>query len=512
MKIALITANGRENEIGLRTIAACLRGHGHDVFVLYPLARENHGLGRLTQADAELLLPWCADADLVGVSYMSNFRKNAQVVAETLRKHLRPDAALVAGGIHPTLWPEDALAHFQYVIRGEGEESMVELAQRIAAGESVRAIENLAYLDEGKPVLNPLRPLLQNLDALPIPLLEYGRIVFRRSATELAPLDPENVREFFWQAETPTDGEVAYFYGIHTSRGCPHKCAFCVNDALSRLYPQKKGSATIRRQSVEKLVSELEWMRRTFPFVQNVLFTDDVFTARPIEELKRFSEIYRRRVGLRFNCYLSAPTLTEEKMDALMAAGLQTVSLGIQSGSDRVNLEVFSRPIPRRQNDKAIGIIAPHISRLDKKIPVKVHFIIKNPWENRRDVLQTVRMICGLPRGVSIILFSLNFFPGTKMLERALKEGIVRDFESDIENRDGWSDKRLIFDARTGRPSAAAILPLYAVQYLRSLPKWQRGLAIFILGNPITYWLLGTWRFSSRIRRAVEIWAGSRNA
>ena len=505
MKIALISANGQEYEIGLRTVASVLKGDGHDVTVVYPLGRLHHGMPRLDPAGAASLQPLCADADLIGVSYLSNFRGNARTIASALRPVMKRGALLVAGGIHPTVCPEDALRDFPCVVRGEGEDAMRELADRVSRGEGFNDVRNLAYLRDGQPVLNPLRPLTAELDALPIPLLEYGRTYFRDASGRISPLDGDNIQQFFWQNEAPRNGEIQYYYPIHSARGCPHKCSFCVNEALSRVYGEDSaGRLPLRRQSPARIVTELQWARNAFPLFQNVLFTDDVFTARPAKELTEFAALYKARIRLPFECYLSAPTVTDEKMDVLVDAGLKVVSLGIQSGSNRMNREVFHRPISRKQNQRAVEVASRRFPRMDPETPMKVHFIVKCPWEKRKDLVETVRFIAQLPRKVFVILFGLNYFPGTKVLEWAKAQGVVCDQEGDVENVDDWSGTRFIFDRRTGRPSPYAIVPLLTVLHIRFLPRWQRPLLIFLLTNPLVFRLLGTWRFSSRIRKTIE--------
>jgi radical SAM superfamily enzyme YgiQ (UPF0313 family) len=505
MKIALISANGQEYEIGLRTIASALGSDGHDVSVVYPLARAHRGMPRLDPAGAASLRPLCADADLIGVSYLSNFRGNARMIASALRPVMKRGALLVAGGIHATICPEDALRDFPYVVRGEAEEAMRELADRLSRARRFEDIRNLAYLREDRPVLNPLRPLAADLDALPAPFLEYGRTYFRDASGRLSPLDEDNVRQFFWQNEAPRNGEIQYYYPIHSARGCPHKCSFCVNEALSCVYAEHSAQRPrLRQQSPARIVAELQWARNAFPFFQTVLFTDDVFTARPVKELTEFAALYKARIALPFECYVSAPSVTDEKMDVLVDAGLKVVSLGIQSGSDRMNREVFHRPISRKQNQRAVATVASRFPRMDPEMPMKVHFIVKCPWEKRRDLVETVRFIARLPSKVFVILFGLNYFPGTKVFEWAKAQGIVRDLESDVENADGWSETHFIFDRKTGRPSPYAIVPLLAVQHIRFVPRWQRALLIALLTNPLVFRLLGTWRFSSRIRKAVE--------
>ena len=138
-------------------------------------------------------------------------------------------------------------------------------------GGAVSSIGNLVYRDsEGKPVHNPLNPLVENLDALPYPdyrieehfLLHQGRVV------------PMTEPLALWHL---TDGYTfgnGSAYHIWATRGCPHRCAYCGNSVYHGLYPSW---GRVRRMSPERIVAEVEAMRRLMPFVSEVAFMDDTF-------------------------------------------------------------------------------------------------------------------------------------------------------------------------------------------------------------------------------------------
>ncbi len=504
LKVVLISANGQEYETGARTIASCLRDAGHDTYFLYPVPGKANSLPRMTEEDAEQLDAICCDADLIGITYLSNFRGNARKISERLTQIKKKNCMVVAGGVHPMVWAEDALEDFQYLLRGEGEQTMVELARRLEVGEDFLDLPGLAYRKDDEIIKNPVPPVIQDVNDLPIPFLDYGKTFFRNVAGGLVALTEQNAREFFWKSDNVQVGEVLYNYGIHSIRGCPLQCNFCINDALIQVYTNNKSRRLpVRKQSPDRLVKELLWVKKTFPFVGLVLFTDDIFTARPIDELAKITVKYKDEVGLPFECYLSAPTIDDKKLNMLIDCGLASLSMGIQSGSDRMNLEVYDRPIKRKQNEAAVAVIAKRFDELDPVTPLRVHYIVKSPWEKKADVVQTVDMIAHLPCEVFVILFSLCYFPGTKITEWAMEQGVIKDIEMDIEDFDGWADKDFLFNRETGRPDPAGILPLLAVQQLRFIPGLQKKLLLALLNSNLGYKLVGTWKFYKAIMKAV---------
>jgi radical SAM superfamily enzyme YgiQ (UPF0313 family) len=107
-------------------------------------------------------------------------------------------------------------------------------------------------------------------------------------------------------------------------------------------------------------------------------------------------------------------------MDLLVRAGLWRIDIGVESGSDRTKKEIFNRT-------GANAIVLRSASVLSKYPAVigTYFFIIGNPYENRKDLLDTIDLIGRLPHPAFIRTYNLVFIPGTHLFERALKDGII---------------------------------------------------------------------------------------
>ena len=205
--------------LGPAYVAASLRQAGHRVRLL-----DCTFLSR----DQALKLALAARADVVGVYCMATMRDDAVWFAHRLRGRCE---LLVAGGPLPTCEPEGFLADFDLVVRGEGEQTMVDVLAAHAAGAGVDAVAGAvtAASAAAGDTPAPPRPFARDLDALPFP------------ARDLLP-----------NAAYISHGRRRYGYAVTTvmsSRGCPFACEFCSNVVFGDSY---------RARSPASVVDEIE--------------------------------------------------------------------------------------------------------------------------------------------------------------------------------------------------------------------------------------------------------------
>lgn len=241
------------------------------------------------------------------------FRAYQRLAAEVGRSF--PGVVRVFGGPHATYFPEIIDENgVDAVCVGEGEEAMAELVARLAAGAPVDDVPNFwVKRPDGSVRRNPPRPLIEDLDALPVP----DHAVFRRA-----------------MARDVTQALVI------TGRGCPHRCTYCYNHVYRRLYRGK--GKVVRRRSVAHVMEELRALRRTsctfVRFVDDLFILDDAW-------VERFARAYRRDIGLPFSCLVRANLVTEPVMRLLREAGCYRVIMGLEAGNDHVRREVLGRPM-----------------------------------------------------------------------------------------------------------------------------------------------------------------------
>ena len=180
---------------------------------------------------------------------------------------------------------------------------------------------------------------------------------------------------------------------------------------------------------VERVIAELEFQLGRLGFIEFVGFGDDDFFVRPASELEQFAASYKSRIRLPFGIAVSARTYRREKLDILLGAGLKIVQMGVQSGSQRVLDTVFNRTLSVERT-RGAGLDLARAMRTG--MDLSLDFIIDNPYETREDAYKTFRYILELPPKVQLNVFSLAYFPGTPLYERALADGIISPTSREI--------------------------------------------------------------------------------
>lgn len=272
-------------------------------------------------------------------------------------KRLLPECFVVLGGTHVTFSPEVAgEPGVDAACIGEAEGAMVELAERLDAGKSVEDVRNLAFMRDGMLLKNPLRPLVDPLDSLPIPDRDlYFRYRF--------------ISRFPWKKFT-------------TGRGCVHSCSFCWNTTLRGMYAA--GGEFARRKSPERVVDEIQRVKSAHP-TQHIHFSDDLFTLRP-SWLEAFAPLYRKGVGLPFTANTSVELVTERVVDALVAAGCQGLAIGIETGNEKLREKILNKTVSNDDVRHAAKLIKSRGLRLT------TFNMIASPGETLEDAFSTLRL------------------------------------------------------------------------------------------------------------------------
>lgn len=430
MKLTLITPTPPDIcAFGVRSLSAYIKSQGHAVKNIFlPTALKGRQTGQefiFTYSEDILddVISLAKDSGLIGISFMTNYFDAAVQVTEKIKKHL--DLPIIWGGTHPTVKPEDCLNYVDMVCIGEGEEAMAELMQRISEGKLYYNTQNLWFRKNGDIVKNSIRPLIQDLDSMPFfdfdPKDQYVIDIRKNKIVEM---DSELFKSIL-PREPHFDNTLRIAFKTYTSRGCPHKCAFCINDYLHRMY---SGQRYLRMKGVDNVISELEQIKDKFPFIETFVLFDDTFIARTTHEIGAFSEAYRERIGLPFHIQVSPTTISRQKMEYLIDAGLVFVEMGIQTGSESTKKH-YQRTTSNKSIIQAANLIH---SFQSKMLPPCYHVILDNPWEMAEDVIDTLNLIMQLPKAFWLKRSSLVFFPGTRLYDKAKEEDLIKDEMKEI--------------------------------------------------------------------------------
>lgn len=407
--------------IGVRSLSALLKRAGYQVQLIF-MANAGEtiesGIKQYPEYVLDQVINLCKGSDLVGLSFLSSGFHRAVQLTKRLKDKL--DVLVMWGGIHATVEPEQSLNYADAVCRGEGEEALLEVVQRMAAGQDFHDVQNFWFKKGEEIIKNPIRPLIQDLDALPS--LDYDlageHFALVEKKQQFCPLDKSLLLDFItpkWPRPDMGDKPV---YSTMVSRGCPRTCAFCLHSIYKRIYPRQR---YIRRRSPGSIIQELSQFINLYDFNGVIWFADDDFTATTTKEIGEFSQLYKEKIGLPFFCLGGPTVINEKKMELLTDAGLKHFEFGIQTGSTKTK-KVYHRTFSSEQiiNDCKL------INKFKAKIPLPYYdFILDNPWETVEDEIETLDLMLQLPRPHTLAIASFRYFPGSVLYEEAKNRGLI---------------------------------------------------------------------------------------
>ena len=231
-------------------------------------------------------------------------------------------ARVVLGGPEPPFYAEEYLSHgADVIVVGEGEETMEELVRELSTGSPHRLshVRSIVFRnEEGRVERTPPRPMIADLDSLPMP---------DRDAIDLeAYLDA-------WRRH--------HGYGsvsLICARGCPYHCDWCSHSVYGK---------THRRRSPEGVADEVELIQERYRPDQ-LWYADDVFTIKPSWTVAFARELSKREIRLPFECISRADRLNEELVETLTRMGCFRIWIGSESGSQRI-LDAMGRGVRAEQ-------------------------------------------------------------------------------------------------------------------------------------------------------------------
>jgi len=341
------------------------------------------------------------EPDLIGISSMTSQVKQSIEFARMVRRHT-PNIPIVWGGWHSTTFPEPVLQSGlgDYIIRGEGDEAIIELIDALESEKPVDNIKSLGWLDKGNARINPAREPMKLIPDLPIPLK-----LLERDQYEI------------------TDGSIDIF----TSRGCPYSCGFC---SIEQVYNRRW--TALPAQKVVNNIEELHYKEgiNYFRISDSNFFVD----AKRVKEIADL--ILEKNLPITWSAWghvSSMRVLNREDWRKIKKSGHLFTSVGIESGSARIRKYV-GKPTSSSH-------IIPFIRMLQEEgIIIRCFFMVGIPREMEEDLRQTVELIIEIIRHSPTTKFTLFLYtplPGTKMANDEISDGISLNFPESLEQ---WAE------------------------------------------------------------------------
>ena len=331
--------------------------------------------------------------DMIGI-YSTTFgwKKAVFTASEISRGNLQKRPYLVAGGPYPIAVKEQCLADapdFDAVVTGEGEHTMVEMMEKLSRGKDLDGVMGTAFRRDGKIVINPQRPLIEDLDSLPFPARDLlGK-----------------ARDYIPPPATYKRRPVAVMI---TSRGCSRHCIYCFQI-------DKKRELGIRFRSVESVMEEIELCLRQG--YREIKFLDDTLAADYDRAMKIAGEIKRRRLNFTWFASACVHQVDEPLLRAFKDAGCWAILFGAESGVQK-NLNAVRKGITLEQTRRAVRIAK------EAGLTVYTPFLIGLPGETYEEALRTIEFACELNPDIANF-HALTPFPGTELYDNIERYGTM---------------------------------------------------------------------------------------
>lgn len=368
--------------LGLSYLAANLRDAGHTVNVI--------DFKSFFHSDAEITAKLKGvKADLIGLSGLISAYHYLKDIVKQLRSY-HPDMPLILGGplgftIEPLLLKHNDL---DAICTGEGEQTIVELAEAVAAGRDFSQITGLWLPDgQGGAYSTGLRTQVDNLDDLPFPAWEI--------------LDPDIYRIDPWSGEPRS-------MSILASRGCPSSCDFCAHVVLER---------SIRYRSVENVIQEIRTLRYTYG-IRHFTFVDEYFTADMRWVKVMCQRLIDEGIDIEWNASSRVRIFDDETYDLLKASGCGCLSYGVES-ANQVILKSYGK---RQKPDDTLTIFR----KINARGMRMNYLLISGAFQESPETMdETMRIL--LPNGNQARFFFLTPLPGTPIYRQAMEKGLFTD-------------------------------------------------------------------------------------
>lgn len=364
--------------LGLGYIVAYLKSHGISAeFVDCTFMKQEKALKRIRDTNPTI----------VGIQAMFSMKEKTMEFAELLRKDCE---LLVVGGPLATSNPEEFIDSFDVVAIGEGEQTMLELAQAVENHSDFNDIKGIMFKEKGRIVATPARDFAGDLDKIPFPSREL--------------FDNQAYKNYYSRNFGYTTT------AIITSRGCPFQCDFCSRPIFGN---------TFRSRTANNIVQEVEAVQKLG--YQRVWFADDCFTLNRGRLMKICEELIRRNIMIGWECLSRVDTVDLSVAEKMKNAGCVQVFFGIESGNNGI-LKIMKKQATVEQAKKAVHVFK------RTGIQVGAFFILGYPGESEETILDTVNFASSLP--LDYLSFTFPYpIPGTPLYGRVKNRMISKEWQ-----------------------------------------------------------------------------------
>lgn len=422
--------------LGLAYLAAYLRKYSYEVSII-----DSPALGLSVEKVVREAIS--QKPQLIAISANSPLYSRVLDLSQRLKGKL-PNSKIVLGGYHPTFLAQEVLANsfIDFVVRGEGEKTLLELCRALEDNGDFSSIKGLGYRQQGKIVLNEERGFIKDLDSLPFP------------AYDLLPLKRYCVGNNLGIREKTIS--------LIMSRGCTGKCYFCTSPGFWK--------NVYRKHSPEYSLSLMNYLYENFK-KDCFQFRDDTFTLDKNWIIKLCNLMIKNKYKYKWDCYSRFDTFDAEMLEAMKEAGCYQVSLGVESANDEILEKV--KGFTKEQVYEGMKLLKKY------RFKTRLFFMVGPPAKNSSDIEGISSFALKLNPDILTVTATIAY-PGSRFYSSTTDQSKGSRFASEIPKvYEGFCD----FDCFDRKYIKEKVKQIYKEFYLRPNYIMKRLFSIKNLGQ-----------------------------
>lgn len=404
MKILLITYDN-ESVVqwfpqGIAYIAGTLLQHNYEVEIYeqdihhYP---ESHLTEKLNNEQY----------DVVGLSFIGGYYeyKKALKISDAINKSTQRPLYII-GGFGPSPAPHYFLEKTKadVIIRGEGENTIIDLLEHYKQKKSFSSVLGIAYQENGKTYVNPDRPLIEDVDSIPMPAYHLFNI--------------EHYRLLRMPNCTSTD----FIMPVLSGRGCTFTCNFC--------YRMDKG---FRARSNEAIIEEIKYLQKNYG-ITYIAFSDELLMSSIGRTMSLCEDIIKSGIKIKWDCNGRLNYAKPKVLKLMKEAGCVFINYGIEAFDDQI-LKNMDKVLTTKQIESGIQ------ATLEEGISPGFNIIFGNIDETKETLMKGVEFLLKYDDGAQLrTIRPVTPYPGSPLYYHAIKEGLLKDIADFYENKHTNSD------------------------------------------------------------------------
>lgn len=404
MKVLLITYDN-ESIIqwfpqGVAYIAATLLKYGHEVEI-YEQDIHHYPESHLTQYLNDNYF------DIVGLSFIGGYYeyRKALAISDAINQSTQRPLYII-GGFGPSPAPHYFLKKTQadVLVKGEGEDTIIDLINHMIEKKEFKHVLGIAYRDGEETFINPPRPLIEDVDSIPMPAYHLFNM------------------EHYRLLRMPNCDRTDFIMPVLSGRGCTYTCNFC--------YRMDKG---FRGRSNEAIIEEIKYLKENHG-ITYIAFSDELLMSSIGRTMSLCEDLIKADLNIKWDCNGRLNYAKPKVLELMKKSGCVFINYGIEAYDDQI-LKNMDKVLTCKQIEVGIQ------NTLAAGISPGYNIIFGNIDETRETLMQGIDFLLKYDDGAQMrTIRPVTPYPGSPLYELAIKDGKIKDIEDFYENKHTNSD------------------------------------------------------------------------